>query len=99
MICLLDIDVQGADTVRLSALHASTSYIFLAPPNMNVLEQRLRGRGTETEDKVQKRLDGAKREMACFEGKPEAWDLVLRWTNEQVDLAYNEFRSFLERKI
>jgi guanylate kinase len=66
---------------------------------MEVLEQRLRGRGTETEERVQKRLSGAKREMAIYDDKPEAWDLTLRWFNEDVDEAYGAFRSFLQPQM
>ena len=38
-------------------------YLFLAPPSLAVLEQRLRGRGTETEESLQKRLQQAEREL------------------------------------
>merc|ERR1719409_1709901 len=44
-VCLLDIDVQGAASVRQSPMHSCTSYIFFMPPSMEILEQRLRGRG------------------------------------------------------
>jgi len=98
-VCLLDIDVQGAEAVRRTYLHDCTTYVFFSPPNMEVLEQRLRGRGTETEERVQKRLAGAKREMACFEAKPEAWDLVLSWKNEDVDHACLQFERFLEGQL
>jgi guanylate kinase len=40
--CILDIDVQGADQVKKSSLHAK--YLFIAPPSMDELEKRLRGR-------------------------------------------------------
>ena len=39
-------------------------YVFVAPPSYEGLEKRLCGRGTETEDKIVKRLAGAKRELA-----------------------------------
>jgi guanylate kinase len=59
---LLDIDVQGAGIIRtgskLSALH-----VFIAPPDIAELEKRLRGRGTEDEDTVVKRLKNAVVEM------------------------------------
>lgn len=38
-------------------------YIFIAPPSMAELEKRLRGRGTEKEESIQKRLGNAKAEM------------------------------------
>ena len=48
LICLLDIDIQGAQNVKKSTLDAR--YLFIAPPSMEELEKRLRGRGTEAED-------------------------------------------------
>ena len=38
--------------------------IFVLPPSFEELERRLRGRGTETEEKIQKRLETAKGEIA-----------------------------------
>ena len=60
-ICILDIDVQGVRNVKKSTLDAI--YIFVAPPSMEVLEERLRGRGTETEEAVLKRLKNAQDEL------------------------------------
>lgn len=34
-------------------------YIFISPPDLVTLESRLRGRGTETEERIKKRLEGA----------------------------------------
>ena len=59
--CLLDIDVQGAELVKKTDLHAR--FLFVAPPKFDVLEQRLRGRGTETEDKIKLRLENARGEL------------------------------------
>ena len=60
-ICVLDIDVQGVQSVRTSSLEPL--YLFLAPPSMEALEQRLRGRGTETEEQMQMRLANAAQEL------------------------------------
>ncbi|CAJ1411132.1 unnamed protein product [Effrenium voratum] len=98
-VCLLDIDVQGAANVRKSSLSKTCSFVFFAPPTAAVLEQRLRGRGTETEDRIQKRLTGSLKELAIYESDPDAWDLTLKWYNEQVEDAYQEFRSFLVNQI
>ena len=38
-------------------------YLFIAPPTEADLEKRLRGRGTETDDKIQVRLNNAKKEL------------------------------------
>ncbi len=60
-ICILDIDVQGVRNVKKSTLDAI--YVFVAPPSMEELEKRLRGRGTESEEAVLKRLGNAKEEL------------------------------------
>jgi len=58
---LLLIDVQGAAQVRRSGVEAIT--VFLAPPSVDELERRLRGRGTELDEVVTTRLTNARREM------------------------------------
>jgi guanylate kinase len=58
---LLDIDVQGARQVRCCYPRACT--IFILPPALDVLEQRLRERGTESPEQLVLRLSAAGREM------------------------------------
>ena len=60
-VCILDIDVQGVQNVKKSTLNAY--YVFIAPPSMEDLEARLRGRGTEKEEDIKKRLANAKGEI------------------------------------
>ena len=59
--CILDIDVQGARSVRASSLEAI--FIFISPPSFEELEKRLRARATETEEQIQKRLRNARAEL------------------------------------
>lgn len=59
--CILDIDVQGARSVRQSPVEAI--FIFIRPPSMEELERRLRARGTETEAQISKRLRNAEAEL------------------------------------
>jgi guanylate kinase len=59
---VLDIDVQGADILRNIDSFAA-AYIFISPPDLDVLEKRLRGRGTESEKLISLRLKNAKEEM------------------------------------
>jgi len=58
---LLDIDIRGA--ARVSELYPDAVTIFVLPPSMKVLEERLRRRGSESEKQVQTRLKRAVREM------------------------------------
>ncbi|MHB8511356.1 MAG: guanylate kinase [Actinomycetota bacterium] len=58
---LLEIDVQGAEAVKRKLPEAIL--IFIEPPSWEILEQRLRGRGTESEDVLERRLQTARREL------------------------------------
>ncbi len=58
---VLEIDVQGALQVMKSMPECVS--VFILPPSFEELEHRLRGRGTETEEKVRERLGTAKREL------------------------------------
>jgi guanylate kinase len=60
---LLDIDVQGTASLR-AAYPDRTLSIFIAPPDMKELERRLRGRGTDPEEIIRRRMENAREEMA-----------------------------------
>lgn len=60
---LLDIDVQGARKIR-EAFPRDAVLIFIRPPSLKVLEARLRGRNTESEEVLRKRLARARLELA-----------------------------------
>ena len=55
---ILDIEVQGA--IQVTSKRPDTVRIFIAPPSWSELERRLTERGTDTEEKIQKRLLRAK---------------------------------------
>lgn len=74
---LLDIDVQGAEQIRAKIPDAVS--IFILPPNRSELEQRLRSRGQDSEDKIEKRLEAARREI---ENYPK-YDYIL--VNDQLE--------------
>lgn len=58
---ILEIDVQGALQVKEKVPKAIL--IFIMPPSFEILSERLKGRGTETEEQVNKRLSKAEKEM------------------------------------
>ena len=65
---LLNIDVQGAAQMRETArhdelLHGRVVTVFIMPPSIEELERRLRGRGTDAEDEVQRRMHVALEEI------------------------------------
>ena len=63
MPALLEIDLQGARQVK--AAMPEAHLVFLAPPSFDELARRLVGRGTEDPERVRRRLDIARIEMAA----------------------------------
>ncbi len=66
---LLNVDVQGAATIRAKAaedpeLKPALVSVFLTPPSLAVLEERLRKRNTDSEEVIQRRLGVARQELA-----------------------------------
>ena len=88
--CLLDIDVQGAEAVKQTDLRAR--FIFIAPPSWPALEARLRGRGTETEEKIAVRMQTAQTEMTYLD-KKGFFDRVI--VNDDLAAAYAELKEAL----
>lgn len=62
---VLKIEVQGAEKIR--KLYPDCVSIFVMPPSMQVLEQRLRGRNTDSEESILMRLEAALGEIQCAE--------------------------------
>ncbi len=89
---LLDIDVQGAESLRKSYPHQTVT-IFIRPPSMEELEKRLRARGTESEDKIQTRLKNAATEM----GQMNLFDHVV--VNDVIDRAYMELSKIVRKAL
>jgi guanylate kinase len=58
---LLDIDVQGA--AQIVSRYPNSITIFIMPPSLEVLRQRLAARGTDSPATIAKRLDNARTEM------------------------------------
>ena len=90
---LLEIDTQGAMKVR--EKFPEGVYIFILPPSLAELERRIRGRDTETEDVLQKRLAAAIGEIEA--GK--CYKYVV--TNDEVDGAVESVCAILaaERRL
>ena len=84
---LLEIDWQGAAQVRSRAPEAIG--IFILPPDRKELERRLRGRGTDTEEAIRRRLQDAFTDM----GHWSEFDYVL--ISEDVEKSADEFEAIL----
>ena len=84
---LLNVDVQGAATIRQRAeedpeLKGALVSVFLTPPSAAILEQRLRRRGTDAPAVIQKRLSVARQEVAQWKN----FDYLLISTTIEEDL-------------
>jgi len=93
-ICILDIDVQGCESVKKSGLHCR--YIFIAPPSEEELKRRLIGRGTETPERIEKRLLNAKTELQYMD-KEGFFDVVI--VNDDFEEAYAKLKSIVADDI
>ncbi|GJJ74159.1 guanylate kinase [Entomortierella parvispora] len=91
-ICILDIDMQGVKLVKNTNLNPY--YLSVQPPSLEVLEQRLRGRGTETESALQARLAAAQGELD-YAKEEGAYDETI--VNDDLEAAYSKFRDFINR--
>ena len=84
---LLDIEIQGA--MQVCAKRPETVRIFIAPPSWKELERRLTARGTDSPEKVQKRLLRAQVELEM------ARDYDYFVVNDTVENAVNELRAIM----
>jgi guanylate kinase len=84
---VLVIDVQGARKVRARGIETTT--VFVMPPSMAVLEQRLRGRSKDSEPEIQRRLQVARDEVAAF----AEYDFVV--VNDELTSAVDRLRSIV----
>ncbi len=82
---LFDIDVQGAAQLKLTL--AEAVFAFILPPGMAELENRLRKRGTDSEETIQRRLENARGEML----EARWYDAVI--VNDDLDLACDRLRA------
>jgi guanylate kinase len=79
---VLEIDVQGAMAVLVR--YPEALLIFIHPSSLAELERRLRGRGTESEQSIARRLESARRELACADR------YQFQVVNDDVDRAVQE---------
>ncbi len=82
---LLDIDVQGAQQIKQRLPEAVS--IFILPPDRKTLERRLRNRGQDSEEEIERRLDGARREIENY----SKYDYIL--VNEKLERATDELKA------
>lgn len=85
---LLDVDVLGALNIK-SGFGKKVKTIFIAPPSLEVLKQRLLSRGSETDETLKLRLARAGKEMTYKNN----FDHVV--VNDNLEQAYSELKSII----
>lgn len=85
---ILKIEVKGAQKIR--ELYPDALSIFLLPPSMQILEDRIRKRGTESEQDIEKRLEIAKNEIL----RSADYDFVV--VNDDIDEASNNVLNIIK---
>jgi guanylate kinase len=88
---VLEIEVQGAQQVRQT--RGDSIQIFIAPPDPAVLRERLRGRGTDSAEAIDKRLQVAEQELGAQD------DFDHRIVNDDLDQASAELESIVRTSI
>ncbi len=89
-VALLEIELQGATRLRRDGIEGV--YVFIEPPSMEVLEERLRRRGTESDEEIRKRLEIARREWTEAR-KGKVYDFFV--VNDDLERAEREVRALL----
>ncbi len=87
-IAVFDIDVQGG--LKIKSKFPDAVLVFILPPSMEELERRLRGRGTDKEETIAKRLLAARSEI---EKGTESYDYLI--VNDDLDQAYTELKAIV----
>lgn len=76
---MFEIDIEGAKQIK--AKYPECVLIFIMPPSFEILEQRLRNRGTESEESLATRIGSARAELAQY----ELFDYIV--FNDKADVA------------
>ncbi|KAK5997214.1 Guanylate kinase [Cladobotryum mycophilum] len=93
-VVLLDIEMEGVKQMKKSGI--SARYVFVAPPSVEQLEARLRGRGTEKEESIRDRMTQAEKEIE-FSKTPGIHDKII--VNDDLETAYKEFEEFVYKPL
>jgi guanylate kinase len=84
---ILDIDTQGAQQIK--AKYATAVFIFILPPSLDILEERLRNRKSDHEDEIKRRMQRSREEIRDY----AMYDYLI--VNRDFDRALTELRSIV----
>lgn len=88
--------VQGVQEVKNHPSAVKGMFVFVKPPSMQELEERLKKRGADSEEAIQKKLAAAQAEISAAAAS-DLFDKVI--VNDDADRAYNELKEYLHNKL
>lgn len=91
LVVVLDIEIDGVKQLKTNP-SIDARYIFIKPPSFETLEARLRGRRTESEEKIQERLVRAKVELEYADSQGNHDKIIV---NDNIEEAYKELEEFV----
>ncbi|VDP50434.1 unnamed protein product, partial [Schistosoma curassoni] len=89
-ICILDVELQGVKSIHAIQPPLNAQYILIRPSSISELEKRLRGRGTETEETLSKRLARAREDIAFSETEEGQKLFTKIIINDDLNTGYKE---------
>lgn len=98
--CIVDIDVQGAEKVfyNKKVLGIDPLFVFIAPPSLEELEKRLRGRAMDDEKSILRRLENAKKEIEFGEKQfKNIFDFIV--VNQKLEDTVANLEDILKKHI
>jgi guanylate kinase len=87
---LFDLDVQGADAMK-CIYRDEAKVIFIEPPSIEELENRLRARNTDSDKVILERIENARKELM----RKHDFDFLI--LNDDVEGAYKQLKAIVER--
>ncbi|KAJ5302291.1 hypothetical protein N7508_007154 [Penicillium antarcticum] len=91
LVVVLDIEMQGVRQMKANP-SIDARYVFIKPPSFEALEARLRARGTENEEDIQKRLAQAQVELDYADSQGSHDKIIV---NDNIESAYEELDMFV----
>mmetsp|Transcript_75351 Transcript_75351/g.214292 ORF Transcript_75351/g.214292 Transcript_75351/m.214292 type:complete len:209 (+) Transcript_75351:832-1458(+) len=98
-ICILDLDTVGVRSIQAHEANCRPQdalrpfYLFLAPPSIEHLRERLQARGTETDEQIERRVSNAAAEVEFGASDDSGFDFTL--VNEDLDVTVESLVSIL----
>ena len=87
--------MQGVRSIKSTKIDAfDAKYVFISPPSIEILENRLRARNTESEEQIRRRLESAKEELEYCKNENFDFIIVNDKLNETIETLTNQLISW-----